>query len=377
MNRRRSAVASGLLALLLLLSSCAGSDDASDPPYPEATRQQLAAAIDQEIAAKNLPGAVVGVWQPGFAPYVVARGSADLAGGRAREAGDPFRIASISKTFIGTAALLLVDRGQLSLSDTLDKWYPAFPKAGRITVEHLLRMRSGIPDSADRAFLAEYYADPLLALDAEAMIARSAARGAESIEPGTVTRYTNVNFILLERIVEKVSGTDIRTFLQRNVFDPLGLRRTSYPRDAALDSPLRGYSFEAASGRLVDRTRLNPVPAGGAGALVSTLDDLHVYARAMCGGGLLSAPLQAARLAPTVLDGEPAFVGYGLGVSRLGRLCGHNGTIFGFSSEMWYLPERDAVIVVSVNRLDLDDASKSFDLFARVSRILFPELVPW
>ena len=353
---------------LLLVGAC-GADDETAPTYPPDTRRQIETVIDDEMATRNLPGVVVGVWQAGFAPYVVARGQADLATGRARAADDPFRIASITKSFIGTAVLLLVDRGQLALTDTLDRWYPAFPNARLITVDHLLRMRSGIADSADKAFLAEYHADPLIALDAEAMIARSAARRAEFIAPDTVTRYINVNFILLERIVEKTAGTDIRTFLRRNVFDPLGLAHTLYPTDSTLPGALRGYSLDAASGRQVDRTVLNPLPAGGAGALISTLDDLHVWGRALCAGGLLSPALQAARQVPTHLEDEPAFVGYGIGLARLGRFCGHNGTIFGFSSELWVLPERDAVIVVSVNRLDLNDASQSFAVFARVARV--------
>jgi D-alanyl-D-alanine carboxypeptidase len=70
-------------------------------------------------------------------------------------------------------------------------------------------------------------------------------------------------------------------------------------------------------------------------------------------------------------------VRYGEGVVFLGEWCGHNGTIFGFSSEMFYLPEEKAVIVVNVNRLDLDDESKSTEIFLGVSKILFPEYVEW
>ena len=104
---------------------------------------------------------------------------------------DPFRIASISKTFIGTAILQLVDEGKLATSDKLAKWYPAFPNADRITIGDLLRMRSGIADSADQAFLEFYYDNPLTTLTAEDMINRSAARVAEFVPPDTVTKYAN------------------------------------------------------------------------------------------------------------------------------------------------------------------------------------------
>ena len=77
------------------------------------------------------------------------------------------------------------------------------------------------------------------------------------------------------------------------------------------------------------------------------------------------------------MEGDPPFVRYGQGLVFLGEWCGHNGTIFGFSSEMFYLPQEEAVILVDVNRLDLDDQSKSTNIFLGVSKILFPEPVDW
>lgn len=360
---------------LLAISACGGDDDSF--AYPPGAEQQAIALVEQEMMARNLPGVVVGVWKPGQAPLIIVRGVADRATGRPRDASDPFRIASISKSFIGTAILTLVDAGTLTMNDKLATWYPEFPNADRITVGDLLRMRSGIADSADRAFLEEYYDNPLIALTPDDMIARSAARASEFIAPNTVTRYNNTNFMILERIVEKAGRTDIRGYLARHVFAPLGLKATDYPSSPDLASPLRGYAYEAASGQMVDRTRLNPTPAGGAGAVVSTLEDLHVYARAICGGGFLKPATQRARLMTNQFADDPPIVRYGEGIAQLGRFCGHNGTIFGFSSEMWYLPERDAVIVVNVNRLDKDDHSQSSELFLKIAKALFPDLVDW
>ncbi len=92
----------------------------------------------------HLPGVVVAITVPGEGEYIAVRGSANLATGRARELDDPFRIASITKTFVATAILQLVDEGQLSTSDNLSKWFPDFPNADTITIDDLLRMRSGI-----------------------------------------------------------------------------------------------------------------------------------------------------------------------------------------------------------------------------------------
>jgi D-alanyl-D-alanine carboxypeptidase len=116
---------------------------------------------------------------------------------------------------------------------------------------------------------------------------------------------------------------------------------------------------------------------GGAGAIVSTLADLKPYAKALCEGDLLEPETQKARKRGEVMEGDPDFVRYGQGLLMLGDFCGHNGTIFGFSSEMFYLPQEEAVILVDVNRLDLDDQSKSTEIFLGVSKILFPEHVDW
>jgi D-alanyl-D-alanine carboxypeptidase len=326
---------------------------------------------------ERLPSVLVGVWVPGEGSYVAARGLADLHRDLPRQAGFPFRIASVTKTFIGTAVLQLVDQERLRKSDKLARWYPSFPNANRISIENLLEMRSGIADSADEAFLHEWFLNPLAPITVDDMIRRAARKAALFEPPDTKTRYTNVNYILLGEIVRKITGRSLHHQLERGIFRPLEMTRTLYPTDERLPGPLRGYSLNPRSGRFLDKTVLDPAPAGGAGAMISTLRDLRRYAKALCTGGLLKPATQRARLRGTTIDGEPDFVRYGEGVELLGPFCGHNGTIFGFSTEMFYLPAKDAVIVINVNRLDEDDQSKSGNLFAVLTKILFPRLVPW
>lgn len=343
---------------------------------PPATVAALDRAVAEQMARQGLPGVAVAIRIPARGDYVVARGRANLVTGRPRAVADPFRIASITKTFVATAILQLADAGRLRVSDKLARWYPGFPNAGAITVDDLLRMRSGIADSANHAFLAHYFAHPFIGLDDEAMVRRAARRGAEFQPPGERTVYTNVNYALLARIVEKTTGSTIGEVIERNILRPLGMRATSYPTDFELPGGLHGYS-RLADGSSRDLTRLNPAPAGGAGAMISSLDDLGRYARALCQGGLLRPATQQARLAAEPMAGLPPFVRYGQGLIRFGRFCGHNGTIFGFSSELFYLPAADATIVINVNRLDEDDASQSTELFLRLTKILFPQLVDW
>ncbi len=344
---------------------------------PAATVAQIDALIQSAMKEQNLPGVAVGVWIPGRGIYVAAFGRANLETGRARQIGDPFRIASISKTFTATAILQLADQGRLNTGDLLSKWFPNFPGAGAVTVRDLLMMRSGIPEFADEAVMDAYYRDPLEAFSAQDAIRLAAAKVTMSSPPDHKTVYINTNYVLLQQIVERVSGQPINTFLGQNVFAPLGLGETFYATGPELPGNLRGYSWEAQTKTFRDLTELNPALPGGAGAMVSTLNDLHTYVRALCTGQLLKTATQAQRLAGMQMDGEPAFIQYGEGVLQLGPFCGHNGTIFGFSSEAFYLPAEDAVVVVNVNRLDLDDHSQSTELFLRLTKTLFPGEVPW
>ena len=363
-----------LLAALALGLATAQSVTAT---LPEAKVEALTTLIETTLTENNLPGAVVGVWIRGEGEYVAAFGEANLATGRARDVDDPFRIASITKTFTATAILQLVDEGKLSTSDTLDNWYPDFPNAAEITVKDLLMMRSGIPDFAEGSVMTSYYDAPLESFSADDAIALSAAKVGDFSPPGEKTVYINTNFVLLEQIVEKVSGQDMDTFLAEHVFIPLGMTETFYATEPSLPSLLHGYSWEANTETFRDMTELNPDLPGGAGAIVSTLGDLRTYVRALCTGALLEPETQRERMRGATIGGDPSFVEYGEGVLLLGQFCGHNGTIFGFSSEAFYLPAKDAVIVINVNRLDLDDQSQSSNLFFLLTQTLFPDEVNW
>src|SRR4028118_1724755 len=155
---------------------------------------------------RSLAGLVGGVGTPGEGEYVTAQGTANLDTERAREPEDPFRIASITKTFTGTAILLLVDQGRLSTSDKLSTWYPEFPNADEITVDDLLRMRSGIVDPYDKDFLQMWMENLTMDFSPEEVIAASAARADEFEPPNEKTQYNNLNFVFLQEIVGKVSG---------------------------------------------------------------------------------------------------------------------------------------------------------------------------
>ena len=232
------------------------------PSLPAATVAQLDSLIQKAIQDKNLPGVMVGVWIPGQGEYQVAFGIADLHTGQARQVTDPFRIASITKTFTATAILQLADQGLLSTHDPLSKWFPDFPHTDRITVQDLLMMRSGVAEFADEGVLGAYYQRPLETFTAQDALRLAAARAASFIPPQYKTVYTNTNYVLLERIVERVSGQDINSYLQAHVMGPLDLRHTFYATDPVLPGPLHGYSLDATTQNLQGHDVAQPASRG-------------------------------------------------------------------------------------------------------------------
>jgi D-alanyl-D-alanine carboxypeptidase len=345
--------------------------------FSEENLRKVDEFVAQQMKQQNLPSVVVGVWAPGEGQYLTAQGKANLDTGEQRGPGQPFRIASITKTFTATAVLQLVNEGKLKTSEKLSKWYPDFPNADKITIDDLLRMRSGIPDFTDEEFMKNWYAHPQAEITAKDTIERSAKKVDQFKAPGQQTVYTNTNYVLLQEIVGKVSGEPLGERIAEGILEPLGMDDSFYATDNKLPGTLQGYSWNPKSKEFQDKTVLNPAVPGGAGAMISTLSDLKPYASAVCEGDLLEPTTQKERLRSYPMEGDPPFVRYGQGLVFLGEWCGHNGTIFGFSSEMFYLPQEEAVILVDVNRLDLDDQSKSTNIFLGVSKILFPEHVDW
>jgi D-alanyl-D-alanine carboxypeptidase len=377
------------LALWPLLLGCggggagSGEEQSSSETTPQEDRftaanlQELDSTIAGVMQDNNLPGVLVGVSAPGQGEYVSAQGSANLDTGAEPQSSDQFRIGSVTKTFVATAILQLVDQGQLSKSDTLSEWYPDFPNADEITVDDLLRMRSGIADYWDEETVKQYYDNPLENVTNEDIIEAAAAKADQFEPPDQETRYTDTNYNILGAILEKVSGNDIATQLTENILIPLGLNNTFYPTNNELPGGLRGYGLNSQSEGFEDKTILNPAPADGAGAMISDISDLGVWARVLYNGDLLNPETQQARLETQPLEGAPTGgAGYGEGIGGNGGIWGHGGTISGFSTEMWYIPEQDASIVISVNRSDEEMDSHSGDVLLAVLKSLFPEYVP-
>jgi CubicO group peptidase (beta-lactamase class C family) len=184
--------------------------------------------IDTMIAQMGLssetPGGVVGVIKDGRLIFEKGYGLANLETKEQITPSTLFNLASVSKQFTAAAVLQLVNEQKLSVKDDIRKYLPDFPDYGRpITIENLIHHTSGIKSfdvlrlMAGTLFLKETYDDSYdLILKQKSL----------NFNPGEEYEYSNSGYVLLARIIEKVSGMKFSKFMEERIFQPTGMNRT-------------------------------------------------------------------------------------------------------------------------------------------------------
>lgn len=365
-----------LLALAVLVLGC-GKKAAAPAEFDGETIGRLDEAVREAMESDGIPGVIAGAWVPGRGEWVTAAGLADRDTGEKIETDDLMRIGSVTKSFTGTLVLELVDEGLIGLDDPLAQYFPWVENAQEITVRMLLNHTSGIVDDyANPAFLDVASADPLYRWDPEELVRASLGTDPEAVR-GETCIYSNTNYVLLGMIVEQVTGLELAVAMDEYIFKPLGLDDTVFPSGPEIEGE-HSHSYIVAEGELYDMTSgIDPSITWAAGAIVSALDDLKIWAEALATGELLEEATREEQLQWVEMVGaEGAGVGYeyGLGILKLGSFVGHNGEFSGFQASMFYLPSQQATIVVLFNCNANQTGSQ--DLFTRIAAILFPGEVP-
>jgi D-alanyl-D-alanine carboxypeptidase len=236
------------------------------------------------------PGLFGLVVDDGEVVFSAAVGVADLADHRPIEARDSYRVGSLTKIYVATLVLQLIGDGVLALTDTVQRWLPdAVPQADRITVELLLRMRSGLPDYAaavlgdppDLGALQRYWSPETLV--------RTALGSGDQQAPDSVHRYCNTDYVLLGLIVERATGERLEAQLWKRIFVPLRLDSTTFPTvDPHLRGPhATGYHRASPDAPYTDCTVLSPSESWAAGAIVATPGDVAAFFDGLFTGAVL------------------------------------------------------------------------------------------
>lgn len=315
------------------------------PPVPTDLAASLGAMVDAHFDGVKAIGAAVGVRLPDGSWWEGVRGEACVDPEATVAIGDRFRLGSITKTWVAAAVLQLVDEGEVDLDAPASDYVTGLELDPAITVRRCLSHTTGLFDLTDDVL--HIGADFTQPADPREVVALSIAHGPD-FAPGDSYEYSNTNYFVLGLLVEAVTGDPIATVLRSRFIDPLGLLDTFLE---ASEPPTTTFVCGNVSG--VDITHIIDMSwAWAAGAMVSSNGDLCRWADALWRGDLVSAPLLAEMMTPTVLpDGR--VTGYGLGTmveTRGGiHVVGHNGQTLGFQTELFIDPTSGLCVSVLAN----------------------------
>ncbi|MGA6155182.1 serine hydrolase domain-containing protein [Stenotrophomonas sp. NPDC087984] len=310
----------GALAVTATLTLATAQGEPAGPPAPSGFEEAVGRTVRD-----GFPGAVAYA-RRGDDEWRTAAGVADRATGERARPEQRFRIASNTKAFVSTVLLQLEGEGRLSLDDSVEKWLPGVVQGNgndgkAITIRQLLNHTSGIYDpTTEASFFAPYLEDGDRdhVITPREVITRS-VRHRPEFAPGKGWSYSNTNYLLAGLVIEAVTHRSAPDEVHRRILAPLGLKDTSFPvTDPAVHgSHLHGYDLK---GR--DMTRFSPSYDWTAGAMISTVDELARFERALFGGELLRPAQRRELKTPVEFPDAPA---YGLGVQRMEVPCGGTG----------------------------------------------------
>ncbi|MEU0109088.1 serine hydrolase domain-containing protein [Streptomyces sp. NPDC006129] len=318
------------------------------PPAPPSTSSDRTsldeAGLQDSLDAAHEAGlyGVFSAVRDGRERWTGASGVADVVTGRPVTPGMRQRVGSISKTFTAVAVLQQVERGRLRLDAPVADYLPGLipgERGRQITVRMLLNHTSGIGDHVLPAFPSLLRNSPA-SLDEERFrsippeeLVRLGLDAPATGRPGEVPgTYSNTNYVIAGLLLEKVTGQDSDAYITRHVIDRAGLRHTYLPRTPYIKGP-HPRMYEALYG-LIDPPRDYSVYdmswLRSAGALVSTMDDLNRFYRALLGGKLVGKSALGEMMRTVRVGGME----YGLGIHTVelpgcGRFWGHSGAVFG------------------------------------------------
>jgi CubicO group peptidase (beta-lactamase class C family) len=338
---------------------------AQAPAKPAAPDVQ---ALDRYIASELEPRGLVGLSAAIMidGKIVLAKGYGQAVIGGARVTPEtPFAIGSITKQFTCACILKLAEAGKLAVTDKVAKYYPGLTRAADVTLLDLMNHVSGYHDYYPLDFVDRPMAKPI---DADELIRRFAGAPLD-FEPGSRYSYSNTGFVILGRIVEKVSGKPFGRFLTDQILAPLGLKHTFYEPDVRQPGLAQGYTTFALT------APEKPIPEAkhwiaAAGAIYSTASDLAAWDLALVTGKVLKPESYALMTQIRQLtDGRTSTYGCGLSISmRNGRLVlSHGGAVAGFVASNTMVPStRSAAVLLS----NLDSGAGA--IFSKLVEAILP-----
>ena len=335
----------------------------------EARLEQLESFIVEKMAETRIPGLSIALFKDGEVVYQRGFGFRDIERGLEATPRTVYGVGSITKTVTAIAVLQLVEKGAISLDDPVGKYVGLDLRARGepVRIEHLLTHTSGIPALGyAEAFIRGFTgAAPTWLPAAKPDDVIPFMRGASdwaSHRPGERFFYLNEGYVLLGKVIERVTGTSYEDYVRRNILEPLGMSRSYFSREEVESDPDVATPYLVTRDGQVKPSRF-PYGISADGGMLSNVLDLIRLARALMGYGRLEDRVilgsdtvremvkPRARLPYTLFGGEA--YGYGVIVypSFLGRykLVGHSGSVLVYTGFYGYVEGENVAVAVLAN----------------------------
>jgi D-alanyl-D-alanine carboxypeptidase len=365
------------LSCLLLSASFASAVDA------RAQADKVDEYIEAEMRKQHIPSLSLAVVQGGKVVKTKAYGLANMELDVNATPNTVYQLQSITKSFVASGIMLLVEDGKLALDDKITKYLSGLPQAwSGVTVRHVLSHTSGIPNFvSDQGGGKEIVAFAQKAGSSEEIIAWAAARPLK-FAPGEGQRYSSTGYHLLGMIIEKVSGKPWGQFLHERIFAPLGM--TSTRVHSVYDIiPNRAAGYNHFGEVPVNGLWMTPaIMESAAGGLVSTVQDMARWEIALETGRILKPATLAQMEVPVKLnngtivqgnDGMRWGLGWALQTYQGHRIVGHGGDhVTGFTANFARFTDDKLAVIVLTNLMPLDING----ITKRVAGFYVPALIP-
>ena len=338
-------------ALVFVVSSVvAGLSGGSTPARADAScppPAQVDGIVTAALAAGNVPGASVAIFCGGRMWYVKGYGLRDVASRAPVDENTIFRFGSVTKEFVAVAMLQLASEGKLAITDPVARWYPGITSAGTITVADLLGQVSGYRDYYPLDYVDVEMSQPITVEE----IVRRYGSFPLTAPPRTRWEYSNTNFAIAGRIVERTTGSSLQAYMKRSIFDPSKMMRTAFDEPPRAD-PDRSVGYNSFFGEPPhDEPFEAPAWLNGAAALAGTASDLVRFDVALMHHAILDESSFGRMMTEGVAGGTPTGDGLGVSVDMLNghRIAGHGGNVIGFASYDLMAPDDDVAVAVLTN----------------------------
>jgi CubicO group peptidase (beta-lactamase class C family) len=319
----------------------------------------------REYDRQDAPGACVMVIKEGEVVYKKAYGMANLEEKTAATTRTNYRLASVTKQFTAMAIMMLAERKKLSYDSVLTDFFTDFPAYGKqITVRQLLSHTSGLIDYED--VIPKETTTPLKDRQALDLLKQQKET---YFTPGSKYQYSNSGYALLALIVEKASGLSFATFLEKNIFKPLGMDETVAYEQGVSTVHNRAYGYRAGSNGFERKDQSLTSSVLGDGGIYSSVEDLYKWDQALYTNKLVGVEAIKRAFTP-VAKTSGASAGYGFGwyieEYRGMKTVWHYGSTTGFRTAIERFPDRKFTVIVLLNRNE-PDSHKAHALARKVA----------